>query len=336
MVEALQSPAITLTHRGHGLRGLRAIIKPGWGLLVALVLVAVIAAPVIARETRDLPLPAARGRPGARRTGSVRPSLRLGTTGGAATMAVRAADRRPGAAPATRTANPMYGSEQVLLRRETRGIQIPDGTPVDVPAGTSVRIAQALGDTYTLVLPWGAMVRIEVRPDRPAALSVDGRSFGALLPGDSVVCTGSAHDARLITFGPRDFHAVLKAACDTYDLECHARFKAWCDEYFFMPHRGEPRGAGGIFFDYLDGGDWQRDFAFVQAVGAAFLGVYPALVRDRMDQPWTVEQRRHQLVRRGRYVEFNLLYDRGTTFGLRTGGNVEAILMSLPPEAAWP
>jgi coproporphyrinogen III oxidase len=132
------------------------------------------------------------------------------------------------------------------------------------------------------------------------------------------------------------FHAALAAACIGYDPDCHARFKAWCDEYFFLEHRGEARGAGGIFFDYLDSGDWQRDFAFVCAVGEAFLEVYPAIVRPRMRLPWTAEQRRHQLVRRGRYVEFNLLYDRGTRFGLKTGGNVEAILMSLPPEAAWP
>ena len=133
-----------------------------------------------------------------------------------------------------------------------------------------------------------------------------------------------------------EFHAALAAACASYEPGAYARFKAWCDEYFYLPHRDEPRGAGGIFFDYLDGGDWQRDFAFVQAVGEAFLAVYPGIVRARMNAPWTAEQRRHQLVRRGRYVEFNLLYDRGTRFGLRTGGNVEAILMSLPPEAAWP
>ena len=132
------------------------------------------------------------------------------------------------------------------------------------------------------------------------------------------------------------FHTALAAACAGYDPDCHARFKAWCDEYFFLEHRGEARGAGGIFFDYLDSGDWQRDFAFVCAVGEAFLEVYPAIVRPRMRLPWTDEQRRHQLIRRGRYVEFNLLYDRGTRFGLKTGGNVEAILMSLPPEAAWP
>jgi coproporphyrinogen III oxidase len=133
-----------------------------------------------------------------------------------------------------------------------------------------------------------------------------------------------------------EFHASLAAACASYDSTSYPRFKAWCDEYFFLKHRGEPRGAGGIFFDYLDSGDWERDFAFLCSVGEAFLAVYPVIVRSRMPLSWTADQRRHQLVRRGRYVEFNLLYDRGTIFGLRTGGNVEAILMSLPPEAAWP
>jgi len=133
-----------------------------------------------------------------------------------------------------------------------------------------------------------------------------------------------------------EFHAALAGACASYDRNSYARFKQWCDEYFFLKHRNEPRGAGGIFFDYLDSGDWERDFAFVRTVGEAFLTVFPAIVRPRMRLPWTADQRHHQLVRRGRYVEFNLLYDRGTLFGLKTGGNVEAILMSLPPEAAWP
>jgi coproporphyrinogen III oxidase len=132
-----------------------------------------------------------------------------------------------------------------------------------------------------------------------------------------------------------DFHAALKAACDAHDAGYYARFKQWCDEYFFLKHRNEPRGVGGIFFDYVER-DWAADFAFTRDVGEAFLAVYPKIVRGHMLAPWSEEQRRHQLVRRGRYVEFNLLYDRGTLFGLKTGGNVEAILMSLPPEVAWP
>ncbi len=134
----------------------------------------------------------------------------------------------------------------------------------------------------------------------------------------------------------RDFHAALERACEGFEPGYYPRFKAWCDEYFFLKHRNEARGVGGIFYDYLDGSDWERDFAFTRAVGEAFLEVYPGLVTRHMLEPWTAEQRRHQLIRRGRYVEFNLLYDRGTLFGLKTGGNVEAILMSLPPEVMWP
>jgi coproporphyrinogen III oxidase len=133
-----------------------------------------------------------------------------------------------------------------------------------------------------------------------------------------------------------DFHAAFQAACDRHDKRYYPEFKAWCDRYFFLPHRNEPRGAGGIFFDHHFSGDADADFAFTRDVGVAFLEVFPRIVRRRMAEPWTPEEREHQLVRRGRYVEFNLIHDRGTLFGLKTGGNVEAILMSLPPEVRWP
>ena len=132
-----------------------------------------------------------------------------------------------------------------------------------------------------------------------------------------------------------DFHAAFRAACGRHDPAYYPEFKAWCDRYFFLPHRNEPRGAGGIFFDRHRTADASRDFAFVRDVGEAFLDSYTSIVRRRMHEPWTAAEREHQLLRRGRYVEFNLIHDRGTLFGLKTGGNVEAILMSLPPEVKW-
>jgi coproporphyrinogen III oxidase len=130
------------------------------------------------------------------------------------------------------------------------------------------------------------------------------------------------------------FHAALKTMCDRHDPAHFPAFKKWADDYFWVPHRNRHRGVGGIFYDHLDQ-DWDKDFAFTQDVGRTFVTLYPALVREKMHLPFTEEERAQQLRYRGLYAEFNLVYDRGTTFGLKTGGNVDAILMSLPPLARW-
>ncbi len=131
-----------------------------------------------------------------------------------------------------------------------------------------------------------------------------------------------------------EFHAVLESACDAHDPAHYPRFRQWADDYFYIPHRGVHRGVGGIFYDHLEG-DWDADFAFTRDVGRAFLDVFPRIARRRMGTAFTEAEKARQLAWRGRYAEFNLIYDRGTLFGLKTGGNVDAILMSLPPHATW-
>ncbi|MBL6621344.1 MAG: oxygen-dependent coproporphyrinogen oxidase [Rickettsiales bacterium] len=133
-----------------------------------------------------------------------------------------------------------------------------------------------------------------------------------------------------------DFHSALKKCCDKFNHEYYEKYKKWCDEYFYIKHRKQARGVGGIFYDYLDSGDFEKDFAFTKSVGTTFLDIFPKLIRRNMGKEFNIKQKEIQLIKRGLYAEFNLIYDRGTKFGLMTDGNIEAILMSLPPIAKWP
>lgn len=178
-------------------------------------------------------------------------------------------------------------------------------------------------------------VSLVLHPRSPMVPTVHA-NFRYLEKGDAAWFGGGAD---LTPYYPvaedaRHFHQTLKAACDRHNPEFYPRFKKWCDEYFFLKHRGETRGVGGVFFDYLEG-DREQTFAFVSDLGRAFLDAYVPIVRRRRDSPYSQAHRDYQLYRRGRYVEFNLLYDRGTIFGLETRGRTESILMSLPPLARW-
>ena len=186
---------------------------------------------------------------------------------------------------------------------------------------------------------WASGISVVVHPFSPKVPAIhmntrfivtEKKWFGGgvdITPTDIKSCDSKLHAKFL--------HKELKKVCNNYDESSYSKFKKWCDEYFFLPHRQEKRGLGGIFYDYLDSSDWENDFNFTKNVGTTFLRVYKKIVMDSKNTKWTDEDKKLQSIRRARYTEFNLLYDRGTKFGLETDGNIEAIFMSLPPSASW-
>ena len=190
--------------------------------------------------------------------------------------------------------------------------------------------------------PWQAMgVSLVMHPENPyVPTSHANVRFFIATPkdGEPVYWFGGGYDLTPYYGFDNDcihWHRTARAACQPFGDEVYPKFKQWCDEYFYLKHRQEPRGVGGLFFDDHNTGDFARDFAFMQAVGDSYIDAYEPIVRRRMEQPWTEHERDFQLYRRGRYVEFNLVYDRGTLFGLQSGGRTESILMSLPPLVRW-
>lgn len=229
------------------------------------------------------------------------------------------------------------GGEMALLR---------DGAVFEKAGVNISEVYGTFSDTFGKEIPgaaesngafWAAGVSLVIHPRSPHVPAVH---MNTRMICTSKIWFGGGADLTPIYMDAHaqdgaDFHAAFKSCCARHPESAdYERFKQWCDDYFFLPHRNEPRGLGGIFYDYLEH-DWEKDFAFTRAVGETFANIYPEIVRRHKDKPWTEQERAYQLQRRGRYVEFNLLHDRGTKFGLMTGGNTEAILMSMPPLASW-